>query len=230
MITSLSNNKIFTGNVLKIIALVCMTIDHVGEMFFPSAVWMRIAGRLAFPIFAFMISEGCRYTKNKARYLGIMASMALVMQIIYFVFEKSLYMCIFVTFSFSVSLIYAIDYFIKKKNFTSFILAFGVVTGIFYLTKILPKTTCFGVDYGFFGVMLPVAVYYFKGFWGKIIAFSLMLLLISIDLRGVQLYSLFAVILIMLYNGKRGRMNLKYLFYVYYPLHLAVIYVIYLIL
>jgi len=222
----LFENKIFSGNVLKIIALISMTFDHVGLTFFPSALWMRIVGRLAFPIFAFMIAEGCRYTKHKARYLGTLAIMALVMQIIYFVFEKSLYMCIFVTFTLSVSCIYAIDNFKKQKNFISFIFAFGVLVGVFYLTKILTQNTSFWVDYGFWGVMLPPVVYFCKNKTQKAIAFTIMLILVSLDLGGIQLYSLLSIPLIVLYNGKRGKLNLKYLFYMYYPLHLAVIYLI----
>ena len=222
----LFENKIFSGNVLKIIALISMTFDHVGLTFFPSALWMRIVGRLAFPIFAFMIAEGCRYTKHKARYLSTLAIMALVMQIIYFVFEKSLYMCIFVTFTLSVSCIYAIDNFKKQKNFISFIFAFGVLVGVFYLTKILPQNTSFWVDYGFWGVMLPPIVYFSKNKTQKAIAFTIMLILVSLDLGGIQLYSLLSIPLIVLYNGKRGKFNLKCLFYVYYPLHLAVIYLI----
>ena len=59
---------LLSGNALKIIAAVAMTIDHVGLMFFPQLKVLRIIGRIALPIFAFMIAEGCRYTRNKLRY------------------------------------------------------------------------------------------------------------------------------------------------------------------
>lgn len=59
-----------TKNQLKILAMVCMTIDHIGAAFFPQAVWLRVIGRLAFPLFSYCIAEGCRYTRNKARYFG----------------------------------------------------------------------------------------------------------------------------------------------------------------
>lgn len=220
----ISNNKIFTGNMLKIIALICMTFDHVGKEFFPNLLWMQIIGRIAFPVFSFMIAEGCRYTKNRKRYLLILGIMALVLQIIYYIFEKSLYMCIFVTFTLSVSLIYAFDSFRKDKKLKNFVVALCVLYGIFYLTKILPQTTTFWVDYGFFGTLLPVVIYFCNKKSIKLTLFTLMLLLISLDLGGIQIYSLLSLPLIMLYNGKRGSLNLKYLFYVYYPLHLAAIY------
>jgi len=44
-----------------------MTVDHLGFILFPSLIILRIIGRIAFPIFAYMIAEGCRYTKNEKR-------------------------------------------------------------------------------------------------------------------------------------------------------------------
>ena len=56
------------GNALKYIAALTMLIDHAGLLLFPRNILFRIIGRLAFPIFAFMIAEGCRYTRNKLKY------------------------------------------------------------------------------------------------------------------------------------------------------------------
>ena len=52
-----------SANTLKIIALISMTLDHIG-LFFGNILILRLLGRIAFPIFAFFISEGCFYTKN----------------------------------------------------------------------------------------------------------------------------------------------------------------------
>ena len=62
------NKGIFSGNMLKIFALVCMTIDHIGLYLMDNSYPMRAIGRLAFPIFAYMIAEGCKYTHNRTRY------------------------------------------------------------------------------------------------------------------------------------------------------------------
>ena len=70
-----------TNNQLKIIAMVSMVLDHVGLLFFSDMIIFRVLGRIAFPIFAYMIAEGCRYTKNRAKYLGIIAGMGTVFQI-----------------------------------------------------------------------------------------------------------------------------------------------------
>ena len=59
-----------TKNQLKILAIVCMTIDHIGVTFFPHVPLLRMIGRLAFPIFSYGIAEGCRFTRNKFRYFG----------------------------------------------------------------------------------------------------------------------------------------------------------------
>ena len=45
-----------TGNQLKIIAMIAMTFDHVGVQLFPQVLWLRLIGRLAMPIYAFMIA------------------------------------------------------------------------------------------------------------------------------------------------------------------------------
>ncbi len=58
-----------SANQLKVIAALTMLIDHVGMILFPSIRLFRIIGRISFPIFSFMIYEGCKYTRNKKRYL-----------------------------------------------------------------------------------------------------------------------------------------------------------------
>ena len=65
-----------TGNALKLIAAFAMVCDHAGLMLFPQVPILRVIGRLAYPIFAFMIAEGCRYTRNKKRYLGLLLALA----------------------------------------------------------------------------------------------------------------------------------------------------------
>lgn len=87
-----------TGNQLKLLALIAMTCDHVGLQLLPQFILLRIIGRLAAPLFAYMIAEGCRYTHNRGRYLGRLLGMAALCQIAYFVATSSLYQCIFVTF------------------------------------------------------------------------------------------------------------------------------------
>ena len=73
--------RILDGTSLKLIAMISMVFDHVGDMFFPGALWMRMIGRLAMPLFSFCIAEGYAHTKNKQRYLMRMGVFALVSEI-----------------------------------------------------------------------------------------------------------------------------------------------------
>ena len=54
-----------SGNALKIIAAITMLVDHIGFILFPGVTILRILGRISFPIFAFMIAEGCHYPQDQ---------------------------------------------------------------------------------------------------------------------------------------------------------------------
>ena len=148
-----------SGNALKIIAAIAMLADHVGLMFFPRVSLFRIVGRLALPIFAYMIAEGCRYTHNRKKYLLRMASLAALCQLVYFFAMGSLYQCILVTFSLSICLIYAMDRWQERRDMVSRILALGTLVVSFVLCVVLPDfVPGFEIDYGIMGVLLPVLV------------------------------------------------------------------------
>lgn len=219
--------KGLTGNQLKIIALITMTLDHVGVQLFPECQILRIIGRIAFPIFAYMIAEGCKYTKDRKRYYVWMAGSAALCQAVYYATEQSLYQCVLVTFSLSILLIYSIDLAKKYRTWKSVLVPVTVAVEVVYLTVYLPiqlAHTGYWIDYGIGGVCLPVVIYLCDSKWKKLIAMTGGLAVIAWMLGGVQWYLLIAIPLLVMYNGKRGRTKLKYLFYVYYPLHLAVIY------
>lgn len=215
-----------TGNQLKLIAMITMTVDHIGLELFPRLVLFRVIGRLAFPIFAFMIAEGCVYTKSMGRYLGTMVAVAAVCQIVYFAALGSLFQCVLVTFSLSVALIALLKNAMERKTAAAWA-GFGVgVAAVFFVTEVLPgllPATDFTVDYGFLGVMLPVAVYLAKGKAQKLCLCAVMLLGLGLRIGNVQMWALLALPLLALYNGRRGKWKMKYFFYLYYPLHLVLI-------
>lgn len=218
-----------TGNQLKLIALIAMTIDHVGMILLPQYLFLRIIGRLAFPIYAYMIAEGCRYTRNIFKYLGTMAAVALLCQVVSFAAIGSLYQSVLVTFSLSVLVILLIKNAGQKKNAFSYLLLGLGIAGVFFVTKLLPELlpgTDFGVDYGFVGVMLPVLVYLAKDRRQAMAFTAICLVLLAYGLGQVQWFGLLALPLLWLYNGKRGAYGMKYLFYIYYPAHLAAIYLL----
>lgn len=212
-----------SGNQLKLIALIAMTIDHIGSRLLPQYPILRIIGRLAMPIYAFMVAEGCRYTKNKLKYLGLMAGLALCCQLAYFFVMDSLYQCILVTFSLSILLIYALQYVEKKKNTVSCLLFFLTLAGVYYVSVKLPGIIPgFSIDYGFKGILLPVFISLGSTIPQRLLGAAVGMCFLAMG-GSTQWYSLLALPFLALYSGQRGKGNYKYLFYIYYPLHLAVI-------
>lgn len=228
-IKGLSNDK------LKIIAVVTMTIDHIGAYLFPHIMLLRIIGRIAFPIFAFMIAEGCTHTRNKKRYLINMSVLAAVCQLLFYRFDTHTFLRIPCTFTLSIIAVYTMQYFIKTlysdsdniKKIAAALLFTAVVGIIFVLNQ---KVT---IDYGFYGCMTPVLVSSVSAInknsgntTEKLAMLSIALLFISSQSIYLQYYSLMAVPLLAMYNGKRENIVPKNFFYIYYPLHMAVIYAI----
>ena len=214
--------KFLTGNALKILAAIFMTIDHIGVMLFPRVLLLRIIGRLALPIFAFMIAEGCKYTRNKRKYFGMVFGLGALCQTVYFFFDGSLYFSILITFSLSILMIYALQNWKEKKTVLSGLVFAGSIAATWFLNQWLT------IDYGFWGCMLPVFAALPHGtslddvpMNTTMLAVGLVFLGISMDL--IQCLALMALPFLYAYNGKRGTWNLKYFFYIFYPVHLAVL-------
>ncbi len=219
--------KTFSGNQLKIIAAVAMTIDHIGVMLFPDLLILRIIGRIAMPIFAYMIAEGCYHTKNKKRYALTLFAVALVCQIVYFVAMKSLAQSILTTFLLSVILIFSYEKAHQKRDFKNVALFVSVLIGAFLICEILPVCiNGFSIDYGFAGATLPLLVFIGRTKKERLALCAVGLAVLTIVIKEVQIFSFFSLLLLSFYDGTRGERNLKYFFYIYYPLHLAVIYFI----
>ena len=218
-----------SNNTLKIIAMLAMMMDHIGLYFFDNATPFRAIGRLAFPIFSYMIAEGCRYTKNRAKYLGMIAGLALVMQVVYYIAMQSLYQCILVTFSLSIAVIYSIDEYLKRKSLLAGVIAALLIVASIFLSLIAPeifKEEGFDLDYGIIGVILPIAVYYAPDKSSRLFLTFLVLIAHSVIGTPVQWFSLLSLPLLALYNGRRGKYRMKYRFYIFYPVHLVLIYFI----
>ena len=209
-----------SGNALKILAMIFMTCDHVAVELLPDWDFLRIIGRLAMPIYAYMIAEGCRFTHDRKKYLLRLSSLALLCQVVYFFAVGSLYQCILVTFSLSVCLIWALETSPKSWGLLVFLASAFLCEGL----PVLLKGTDFAVDYGIVGVCLPSLVYFGRTREEKLLGFTVGLVLLALQYGGIQWFGLGAVSLLMLYSGERGKLPIGRLFYFYYPAHLVVIY------
>lgn len=215
-----------SGSQLKMIALLAMTVDHIGFYLFPDVTILRIIGRVAFPIFAYMIGEGCAYTKNRKKYFLTIFLVGAGCQLVTFVVCRSLFQNVLITFSLSIGLICIFDDARKKKNRLSLLRLAGCFGLILFLTDFAPRifsATDYALDYGFGGAILPLAVFAVGEKRDKLIMTAFVLFLIALNYGGIQWFSFGAIPLLAFYNGKRGKHSLKNLFYVYYPLHLALI-------
>lgn len=231
-----------TSNKLKIIACVSMVLDHIGFVLFPNVMVFRYIGRLALPIFAFFIAEGCIHTRSKVKYLLQMLSLALFCQVFYIAEElmtgtiSRIYLN--VLFTFCLSIIVSVTYIsfvnsIKKgdkKKSVVFSVAF-LASILFVVFCCMALTKIFGVkitvDYGIVGALLPLWAVVFTDKKKRLISFSLGTIIYCLGHAATQpyvWYSLLALPLIALYNGDRGSKKLKWAFYLFYPLHFAVIY------
>lgn len=227
--------KCLSNNTLKIIACISMFFDHFGFLIFPNKIIYRVIGRLAFPIFAYMIAEGSLHTKNKTKHLLIIGWLGIIMQIVLYYFTGMQDFSIFIHFTFSIILIRLFDYFIDNIKQKKYILSvLGIVTfilltgSLYYLTE---NTPYFFMNYGFTGIMLPVVIYLIKRYIPKfknLIIFISIIVIIYLTARKLALpinnIGIISVLLLQLYNGKRGKLKLKYFFYLFYPLHFVVIY------
>ena len=206
-----------------------MTVDHIGVYLFPQATLLRIIGRLAFPLFAYMIAQGCRYTRSRTRYLLTIAALGILCQVVYWVTMGSLYQRVLITFIFSIALIYLLDYARRRASvFWSLLTALALLLVWFLsegLVQLLPHTD-YAIDYGFCGILLPVLIYIAKDQTQALLHTLIGLLILCLVNGGLQWFCLAAIPLLALYNGTRGKTKLKYLFYIYYPIHLVVLHLL----
>ena len=194
---------------LKIIALVTMTIDHIGYFIFPDIIAFRIIGRLSFVIFAFFVANAYIYTSNRLKHGLILLACGIAFDLIILLMNSYINSNIFITLAIGYFIIYFYD---LKKYYIAIL--------ILLLTFFIP------VEYGFYGVILIFTSYLFFKEPKKLVLINTILILLSysfLNMSQLQLFSIIGSLLLCLYNNERGR-KLKYFFYFYYPIHIVIIY------
>ena len=153
------------GNHLKLIAAFTMLLDHAGILLFPRLEILRILGRIAFPIFAFMIAEGCRYTRHKLRYFLMVFGLGTACQLVYYFASGDTYLNILLTFSCSILLIYLLQAAGRAQNWKQQFWRSAIFAAGIFLA--LGMTQILSIDYGFWGIMTPVFAAFSQGKGGK---------------------------------------------------------------
>ena len=231
---------VLSGNALKLLACVFMLVDHIGAFLFPAVAALRAVGRLAMPLFAFTFAEGCFYTRSKLRHFLLILAIGLCTSAVYSLFYGSLHGDIMITFTLAGLIVYAIDALKRAafgRNAKRVILFTAALLGALAFAVWVCCFSGVSVDYGLGGVLLPATVrlldfrsYGARGliaeFYNPVttaLLFTICLLCIALPRGTIQLFSLLALPLILLYSGRRGKWRLKYFFYLFYPLHLALL-------
>jgi hypothetical protein len=214
-------------DILKILAIATMTLDHLGVLLYPELIFLRIIGRLAFPLFAYLLALGLKSTRKPRKYIITLLIFGLISQIPYFIvfnihpFER-------LNIFFSLFLGALTIYYFKKKSFLAFVpiilsLVFNTEGSLYVVLTILFMNLL--LDDKKIGVL-------------TLFALNLPFLFESNIQSNIQVFALATLPLVLLHLAKRLKFEIiisdnsflyairKYFFYVYYPLHLAILFML----
>lgn len=213
-----------TGLALKLIAAASMLIDHTGDVLYPHELWMRYIGRIAFPIFCFLLVEGFLHTKDLRRYMFRLLIFGILSEV---PFDLAIYGTVFTIEHQNV-------YWTLLLGLMAISLMSMVCVENFFLQCLLRSAVAvpFGVaaqlahtDYRWVGVGLIAGMYIFHDFEILKVAsgvfFMLPFFTNEIEYAGVA-----AFLPIHFYNGRSGMPKgapgkaVRTAFYLFYPLHL----------
>lgn len=214
-----------SGDQLKIIAIISMTIDHVGYAIFPGCAILRIIGRIAFILYAFLLAEGCRHTHSMRAYIGRLAMFALISQIPFtLMVANRLFLWgrqnVFFTLLYAACSIGAARWICSGIGGGK-----GKVLALLPLLVGMLLARAFQSDYSWAGVLTVYVFYYLNGY----LSLQLLAVLVLRLRQGwLQACGAAASVPIALYNGEKGQAPswFKWVFYAYYPVHLFVIWLI----
>ena len=208
---------------LKWLAIITMTVDHVGAVLYQDYEVLRWIGRLAFPLFAYLLILGMENTKNVRNYFVRLFVFALVSQVPFFLaIDYTPFESLNIFFTLASGLLFI--YFFKRGSVIAFV--------VLLVSFVLP------FDYGVYGIAMIGCMYILR-MNTKLGVVSLVLLnaLFLVPLNS-QILSLAAIPFIVLHNNgslvttrdTAGEYRIpfwrKYFFYAYYPLHFVLLYVI----
>ena len=227
-------------DLLKLIAMIAMLVDHTGKMFFPQYNLMRVLGRIAFPIYAYCIAVGCVYSRDRFKYLSRIVLIGIISQPFYAV-----------ALAHTTSRMYAIrfadnpiravfNFYVNSWAVPNIMwtLALGLLMCWAIHDKQIPCAIALAlivwkvqtsINYGWRGVALIVLFYLFIHRWWlslpAVLAFMFWWGKKGLGYHlfgysfGLQMFALLALPLIYIHTNSRVRIN-KWVYYLFYPAHL----------
>ncbi len=221
----LSRYQRMDGTVLKLIACLSMFIDHLGAVCFSEMMGFRIIGRLAFPIYCFLLVEGAVHTHDMKKYILRMGIFALISEIPFDLafYHRLVYtghQNVFFTLGLGLLAIWFLEHPIEHLDIPDVLYKLLVIIAAGLIAEF------FNTDYGFTGIAVICVFYYLRE--QPQLKYPIAAILLA-AMGGVEVYAVLVLIPILLYNGRRGRQKkvMQYGFYIFYPAHLFLLAVLY---
>ena len=222
---NISRYQRLDGTVLKLIACLSMFIDHLGAVCFSGMMGFRIIGRLAFPIYCFLLVEGAVHTHDMKKYILRMGIFALISEVPFDLafYHRLVYtghQNVFFTLGLGLLAIWFLEHPIEQLDIPDVLYKLLVIIAAGLIAEF------FNTDYGFTGIAVICIFYYLRG--QPQLKYPIAAILLA-AMGGVEFYAVLALIPILLYNGQRGRQTkvMQYGFYIFYPVHLLLIAALY---
>lgn len=201
-----------SGSALKVIALVSMLADHSAYYLLEHGTTlyeaMRCFGRVAFPVFAFLIADGFAHTRNRSRYFLTLLGFAIVSEIPWYLLNGADGMHnVMFTLALGVGALAIFDKYHQRRFLCFCMMALIAIFAV-----------CLGTDYGWRGISLIVICYVMRKHRPLLLLFMLPLMIYYGIIGAIM-----AAIVLSLYDGTRGFIQgttAKYGFYAFYPVHL----------
>ena len=215
---------------MKIIAVICMLIDHIGFLFFPDQIEWRMIGRLAMPIFAFGIARGAMYTSSMKRYMKKILMFALISQIPFWWMERTAYGGAFFSLHFNIGFTFlaalVIISLLKKAENEKKSLGIGK---FFIIGMLLVSADLLQFDYGSYGILVVLLCYvvsYSKqSMWVLWIGYTILTYLSYLSSMSMFLLQEVGVLAFGVIFALQGVSEKKMgrFFYIFYPVHMIVL-------
>lgn len=206
---------------LKIIALVCMIIDHVGHYFIPVEselyIPLRLIGRIAFPIFCFTLVEGFKYTSDRGKYglrLGIVTVIMAVGNVLLGMepFAPNIMATFFLMFLVLLCINREGPYFSQDGDVSPILISL--------LGGFLCFVVCKWLDYGAYAVITILCFHLARNRKLGIVLFVIGNILLCIYNKNVlQGGMILAAPILWFYTDEYPKYKMKWLFYIFYPAH-----------